>query len=869
MAHPPLDIVLWRLRRLAGRAPADDLADRALLRRFAESRDEAAFEALLRRHGPMVLGVCRRILGDRHAAEDAFQATFLVLVRKAAGLRRQGTLAGWLYTVARHAALRARHDARRRRECERQAPPRAPAPEDGGLDEWRPVLDEEISRLPDRFRTPLVLCYLEGLTNEEAARQLGCPTGTVLSRLARARARLRGRLARRGIALSAAAVAGLTPAQAAPPPALLAATGQAATLTAGTPATALMQGVLNDMLRTKLQLLLAVILAAGLVGALAGLALTSTPAVPAPGGKPPEIAEAAPVPEKPAHDHALFQDVTAGSGLRFTYRNGEEAGFYSILETLGGGVALIDYDGDGLLDIFVTGGGRFDRTEEEARKDPKARPKVLGRPCKLYRNLGNFKFRDVTREAGLDGIAFYTHGVAVADYDRDGWPDLFVTGYGRVALFRNVPDGKGGRKFVDVTKEAGLGGPGAGALGGHFWATGAAWGDLDGDGWPDLYLCQYVDWSLANNPECSYDGRTRDICPPKQFKARPHALYRNNGKGGFADVTKAAGIRCDRDDEEYGKGTGVVLADVNGDGRPDIFVANDTTGNFLYLNRSTPGQLKFEELSLQLGVARDPQGVPNGSHGVDAGDPFGIGLPSLWVTNYENELHGLYRNAKTAGGQPFFQHATVAAGIVAIGRRSVGWGTAFVDVDNDGWEDLVIATGHLLRHPSLSPLRQKPVLLRNQGGGRFEDISRRGGSYFQAAHRGRGLAVGDLNNDGRPDLIFSNVNEPVTILRNVADPGHHWLGVHLMGKQHADVTGARVTLEVGGLARTRCVKAGGSYLSSGDRRLLFGLGKADRVGRLTVEWPSGTPRREHWDNLPLGRYHRLAQGSGKSSGRRQ
>ncbi len=383
---------------------------------------------------------------------------------------------------------------------------------------------------------------------------------------------------------------------------------------------------------------------------------------------------------------AWFRDVTAASGVQFTYRNGEEADQFTLLETLGGGVALLDYDGDGLLDIFVTGGGTF------AGADRKT---LQGRPCTLYRNLGKCKFQDVTQDAGLNLAWGYTHGVAVADYDRDGWPDLLVTGYGRLVLLHNEPDGKGGRRFVDVTEKMGLGRD-------ISWNTSAGWADLDGDGWPDLYVCRYVDWSLTNNPFCA--GRTigvkQDICGPEAFKPLMHALFRNDKGKAFRDVSAEQGFQA------RGNGLGVVLADLNDDGRPDIFVGNDTNDNFLFMNA---GGGKLVEKALAAGVALDHAGKATGSMGVDAGDYDGSGRPSLWVTTFQGQLQSLYRNL----GREAFHHESAAAGIAAVGQQFVGFGTAFVDVDNDGWEDLIFVNGHVYRYPPANNLRQRPVLLHN------------------------------------------------------------------------------------------------------------------------------------------------------------
>ncbi|HTU91065.1 MAG TPA: CRTAC1 family protein [Gemmataceae bacterium] len=551
--------------------------------------------------------------------------------------------------------------------------------------------------------------------------------------------------------------------------------------------------------------------------------------------------------EAPA-DAPLFEDITLASGVHLTYRNGEDtANHLSILESLGGGAALLDYDGDNRLDIFLTGGGRFSGADKKT---------IAGLPCKLYKNLGGNRFRDVTAEAGLDKLAgcapwFYNHGSAVADYDRDGWPDLLVTGWRRLALFHNVPvdanNPAKGRRFEDVTAAAGLDKD-------ITWATSAAFGDLDGDGWPDLYVCQYVNWSFANHPRCG-EGKRLDICPPKAFDGLPHKLYRNTGRGRFVDVSSAAGLVAAGRDSS--KGLGVLLVDLDADGKPDIYVANDAVGKFLYMNRSTPGQIRLREIGMASGAALDDNGNANGSMGVDAADFDGSGKPSLWVTNYEHEFHGLYRN-EIRPNRIAFHFYTPLAGLAARGQKYVGWGTSFVDVDRDGWEDLFIANGHVMLYfrSNDAPRKQPPILFGNLGG-KFRDISGRLGSYGRKNYLGRGVAFGDLDNDGRTDLVISHINEPAAILRGIGGAGRHWLGVQLAGKDHADIVGTKLELRVGERTLTRFAKGGGSYLSSNDRRILFGLGSETTPGRLTVTWPNG--RKQHFERLAADRYHLIVQ----------
>jgi hypothetical protein len=545
-------------------------------------------------------------------------------------------------------------------------------------------------------------------------------------------------------------------------------------------------------------------------------------------------AEPEPEPQAEPPGPAWFRNVTPGSGIDFTAHNGKEAGQYAILETLGSGVALIDYDGDGLLDVFLAGGGYFAGPDTE---------QIKGHPCKLYRNLGNVKFEDVTAKVGLDKVDWwYTHGAAVADYDRDGWPDLLVTGYGRLKLFHNEPDGAGGRKFVEVTEKLGLVD--------DSWSTSAGWADLDGDGWPDLYVCHYCDWSFANNPVCPAltPKGTRDICPPQRFKPLSHVLFHNDRGAGFSRWS-ALGPAA------KGHGLGVVLADINGDGRPDIYVANDTSYNLLFMNR---GFGRFDEIAHAAGVATDETGRPNGSMGVDVGDYDGSGRASLWVTNFFGEHHALYQNR----GKESFLHQSQAAGIGAIGQHYVGFGTGFLDGDNDGWEDIVIANGNVFNLPDEAE-KQRPVLLQNvERNGRryFREAGTRGEPFFRAPALGRGLAIGDLNNDGWPDLVFVHTNAPVVVLRNVVaeHAPAHWVGVKLAGRDKRDVVGSTVVAEAGTRKLTRFAKGGGSYMSACDQRILFGLGPADRVTRVTVKWSWG--KEQTWEGLAPGQYWELLEG---------
>ena len=503
---------------------------------------------------------------------------------------------------------------------------------------------------------------------------------------------------------------------------------------------------------------------------------------------------------------ASFVDVSGSSAIEFTYRNGREAGQYSILESLGGGVGMSDYDNDGDIDLFFPGGGQFESNTE-----------IIGLSAGLFRNEGSWRFTPRTFESGVDVPLQYSHGAAVGDFDNDGFSDVLVTGYGGLTLFHNQGDGT----YRNDTYIAGLSD--------SLWSSSAAWGDLNGDGNPDLYVAHYVDWSPENNPVCPGPQPVgRDVCPPRRFEPLPDTLYVNNGDGTFFDASATAPLRKD------GKGLSVLMADVDLDGQVDIYVANDNVANFLYRNT---GDGHLEDASSRSGTSLSDLGTPDGSMGVDVGDYNLDGRPDIWVSNYERESFALYRNE----GDFFFQHVSRATGVTSVGGLAVGWGTVFFDFDRDGDEDVFVSNGHVIYYPTNVPLRQPPLLFQNESGTSFRNVATQAGQYLCTPHMGRGTAVGDLDNDGDQDLAISLINEPVAVLSNQSGTNHS-LVVRLLGTHSSrDAVGALIRVQVndGAPVMIRLVKSGGSYASSSDPRLYFGLGQATSVRKLEVRWPSG------------------------------
>ena len=524
-----------------------------------------------------------------------------------------------------------------------------------------------------------------------------------------------------------------------------------------------------------------------------------------------------------------FRDDARAARLSFVYENGESS-LHQLPEFAGGGVGLIDYDGDGWLDVYLVQGGRFP-------PDPAESP----RGDRLFHNRRDGTFEDVTDASGIAAmVQGYGHGVAVGDYDNDGHLDLFVTRWRSYGLYRNRGDGR----FEDVTQRVGLSGS-------RDWPTSAAFADLDNDGDLDLYVCHYLSWDAQNPRLCYNTPPRREVigCNPREFEACPDHVFRND-RGQFTDVTATAGLL-----ERQGRGLGVVAADIDDDRRVDLFIANDQSANYLFRNL---GDFRFEETAQVAGVAANADGGYQAGMGVACGDLDGDGRPDLAVTNFYGESTTFFQNL----GQGAFADRTSAVGLAAPSRYLLGFGIAFLDVDNDGRLDLMTANGHVNDYRPSLPYAMPIQLLRGIAGGRVRDVSARAGPPFSMPHLGRGLAPGDLDNDGRIDALVIAHNEPMVFLHNQTQAGHY-LTLALEGTtSNRDGVGARVAIVAGGRRQTAQRVGGGSYQSAGDPRLHLGLGDARRVESLEVLWPSGHLDRHH--DLPADTGYLLREGSAEA-----
>jgi enediyne biosynthesis protein E4 len=501
-------------------------------------------------------------------------------------------------------------------------------------------------------------------------------------------------------------------------------------------------------------------------------------------------------------------------------------------ETVGAGCAFLDYDNDGWMDIYLVNSGPCDFYQP---------PHPLRNA--LYHNNRDGTFTDVTEKAGVAGNA-YGMGVAVGDYDADGFPDLFVTQYPRSILYHNNGDGT----FSDVTEKAGVITPG--------WATSAVWFDYDNDGRLDLFVCHFVDYSKTKLKFCGdlLSGE-RHYCIPSIYEAMPCWLFHNNGNGTFTDVSKQSGIALSR-----AKAWGVVAADLNNDGRLDLYVTNDTVPNFLFENR---GNEHFEEIGTLAGVGLSAFGKSRSGMGVDAADYDQDGWIDLFEANVDQEMFSLYHNDKNE----VFSDVSNPNGIGTTTRLLSGWGLKFFDFDNDGNIDLLLCNGH--PDDRVEQLREnvkylEPLLLFRNTGSRFEGISQESGPIFSKPLAGRGMALGDFNNDGAVDVLISQNNAAPILLRNNAGRENHWLGVRLIGtKCNIDAIGAKVSYQCGDLRRHQFKVGGGSYLSSHDPRMVLGIGKRTKIDWLEVQWPQPSGKTERFTNLPMDRYVTIVEEEGK------
>ncbi len=519
-----------------------------------------------------------------------------------------------------------------------------------------------------------------------------------------------------------------------------------------------------------------------------------------------------------------FRDVTAAAGITWRHFNGQSPDRY-LLESTTGGVAFLDFDGDGRLDLLLINGG----------ETPRGKSRTPVRHA-LYRNLGNGRFVDVASKAGIASTAFFGMGVAAADFDNDGRMDIYITGYPSGALFHNNGDGT----FTDITATSGTANSGE-------WGASAAWFDFDNDGRLDLFIANYAEFSFTNSPRCEFEGKPV-YCSQTSYRGRPSRLYRNNGDGTFQDVSAASGIA-----RLTARALGVTAIDYDGDGYQDLFVACDATPNLLLHNR---GNGTFENTAIDAEVAYNPDGVARAGMGVDAGDIDGDGTPDFLVTNFDSEYHALYLNP----GRLPFREATVESQLAKLTKPYVGWGVRLLDFDNNGDLDVFIANGHLhemiSRSNRLVSYREPPLLLANDGHARFTRVD--GLPTGPAGYLARGLASGDYDNDGAADVAFVSLNDPPVLLHNESAAKSRWLGVRLTGTtSNRDAIGARLSLKTSSRTLTRWITGGGSFLASHDRRVVFGLGSAGVPAELTIRWPSG--RVQHLTGLTPGRYHDIIE----------
>ncbi len=508
-----------------------------------------------------------------------------------------------------------------------------------------------------------------------------------------------------------------------------------------------------------------------------------------------------------------FVDITARSHVAFVGQASHTAKKY-LLETMGSGVALFDYDNDGLLDIFFVNGAPLTDPMAKGALPQKTDPKYWNR---LFHQMKDGTFEDVTEKAGLQGIG-YGMGVAVADYDNDGYEDLYVTAYGGNRLYHNNGNGT----FTDVTDKSGTGGGG--------WSTSAAWVDLDNDGLLDLVVLRYLQWNFDDIWCGEHREGYRSYCHPDVFPAISPLVYHNDGNGHFTDVTAKAGL------DKPGKGLGIAIGDFDRDGEIDIVMANDSMLEFLYRNK---GDGTFEEVGMQAEIAVDGDGRTYAGMGVDFQDYDNDGLPDLVITNLANQRYALYHNS----GDSSFSYNSYISGIGGMTLLHSGWGIRFLDYDNDGNKDLLIAQGHdldtiELNFPQLH--YKEPMLLAHNTGHGFVDVSAQSGEIFHQSWAGRGLAIGDLDNDGRIDAVVTTNDGPAYVLHNETATDNHWLTISLVGhRSNRDGIGAEIKVFTSTGIQSATVSTAGSYLSSSDKRVHFGLGAETTVKSVKIQWPSG------------------------------